>query len=44
MRKTLTSRSEAHAIEDDEAYIREPAVKALVNATNLPALTHLQLR
>jgi uncharacterized protein (TIGR02996 family) len=33
-----------HALDDEYAYIREPAVKALVNATNLPSLTHLRLR
>jgi Leucine Rich repeat len=33
-----------HAIDDDEAYIREPGVKALVNSPHLPALTHLQIR
>src|SRR5262249_39052769 len=31
-----------HAMDDEEAYIREPAVRALVNADTLPALTHLQ--
>jgi uncharacterized protein (TIGR02996 family) len=32
-----------HALEE-EPYIRLPGVKALVNATNLPSLTHLRLR
>ena len=33
-----------HASNEEHAYIRTPAVKALVNSTTLPALTHLQLR
>jgi uncharacterized protein (TIGR02996 family) len=33
-----------HALDDDEAYIRLPAVRALVRSTNLPSLTHLRLR
>jgi uncharacterized protein (TIGR02996 family) len=33
-----------HASNEEHAYIRTPAVKALVNSTSLPALTHLQLR
>jgi uncharacterized protein (TIGR02996 family) len=32
-----------HAMEE-EPYIRLPAVRALVHATNLPSLTHLRLR
>jgi uncharacterized protein (TIGR02996 family) len=32
-----------HGMEEDP-FIREPAVKALVNADTLPSLTHLQLR
>ena len=30
--------------EEEHSYIRTPAVKALVNTTMLPSLTHLQLR
>jgi uncharacterized protein (TIGR02996 family) len=33
-----------HALDDERAYIREPAVRALVNSPELRSLTHLRLR
>jgi uncharacterized protein (TIGR02996 family) len=33
-----------HAVEEEQAYIREPGVRAVVNAPGLRSLTHLRLR
>jgi uncharacterized protein (TIGR02996 family) len=44
LKNLTTLRFHPHASEEGEAYIRLPAMRELVRSSELPALTHLQIR